>query len=470
MPSYKSPGTYIEEIPKFPPTITYQGNAVPVVLGYTETAIDLAAGDLILKPKRITTLREYERYFGSPQSESQLYLTVNYTLNAAGQVLTTTAKAETLPNHRSLHILYYAMQMYFGNGGGACYILSIGAYKPLASALSLSEFQNGLVEAAKVDEATLIIMSEAQSLPNIDYRSLVDTALAQCAKDRNRFIVLDVPASIPGKPMEIARTFRNECVGKDNLRYGAAYLPAVVTSLSLKIDSSKQMVSLVSNGVTVTQTLSELAIKHPGSYQAIRVELQKLYCSLPASAAVAGIYQSIENTQGYWKSPANVSLRYVVKPVMAFTTLEQDEMNVDPVGGKSLNTIRQFVGKGTLVWGARTLAGNDNEFRYVHVSRMVSGIEASIQYAVEQLVFEPNNKNTWNKTVDMVNAFLYGIWAKGGLQGEKPENAYYVRMGLGITMTQLDIANGIGYIEAGVACIRPSEFITFKVRIRFAQT
>ena len=162
MPSYKSPGTYIEEIPKFPPTITYQGNAVPVFLGYTETAIDLAVGDLILKPKRITTLREYERYFGSPQSESQLYLTVNQTLNEAGQVLSTTAKAEALPNHRSLHILYYAMQMYFGNGGGACYILSIGAYKPLASALSLSEFQNGLVEAAKVDEATLIAMPEAQ--------------------------------------------------------------------------------------------------------------------------------------------------------------------------------------------------------------------------------------------------------------------------------------------------------------------
>ena len=92
-----------------------------------------------------------------------------------------------------------------------------------------------------------------------------------------------------------------------------------------------------------------------------------------------------------WKAPANVSVNAVIKPTIEFSNIEQDDMNVDPTAGKSVNAIRPFVGKGTLVWGARTLAGNDNEWRYVNVRRFFIFVEESVKKATEQFTFEPND-------------------------------------------------------------------------------
>ena len=92
-----------------------------------------------------------------------------------------------------------------------------------------------------------------------------------------------------------------------------------------------------------------------------------------------------------------VGLNAVIKPTIEFTNTEQDDMNVDATAGKSVNAIRPFVGKGTLVWGARTLAGNDNEWRYVNVRRFFIFVEESVKKATEQFTFEPNDANTWVK-------------------------------------------------------------------------
>ena len=87
----------------------------------------------------------------------------------------------------------------------------------------------------------------------------------------------------------------------------------------------------------------------------------------------------------------------MIKPTIEFSNVEQDDMNVDVTAGKSVNAIRPFVGKGTLVWGARTLAGNDNEWRYVNVRRFFIFVEESVKKATEQFIFEPNDANTWVK-------------------------------------------------------------------------
>jgi uncharacterized protein len=137
-------------------------------------------------------------------------------------------------------------------------------------------------------------------------------------------------------------------------------------------------------------------------------------------------------------------------------------VNVDVSSGKSINAIRVFAGKGTLVWGARTLAGNDNEWRYVSVRRLYIYIEESVKKATEFVVFEPNNANTWLRAKTMIENFLSTLWRDGALAGAKTDDAYYVKVGLGETMTSLDILEGRMNIEIGLAAVRPAEFIILK--------
>ena len=183
---------------------------------------------------------------------------------------------------------------------------------------------------------------------------------------------------------------------------------------------------------------------------------------LPPSGAIAGIYASVDNARGVWKAPANVSINSVNVLSEFINDALQENMNVDPNAGKSINAIRSFTGKGIMVWGARTLAGNDNEWRYVPVRRFFSFVEQSCKLSTSWAVFEPNDANTWAKIRGQIDNFLNNLWREGALAGAKPEQAYYVNVGLGLTMTAQDILNGLMYIEIGMAAVRPSEFIVLR--------
>jgi len=183
---------------------------------------------------------------------------------------------------------------------------------------------------------------------------------------------------------------------------------------------------------------------------------------VPPSGAIAGVYAKTDEARGVWKAPANVSLSNVIEPVVKITDREQEDLNVDVNSGKSINAIRHFTGKGTLVWGARTLAGNDNEWRYVSVRRFFIMVEESVKKATDRFVFEPNDANTWVKVRAMIENFLTLQWRAGALAGAKPEHAFYVRVGLNQTMTQLDILEGRMIVEIGMAAVRPAEFIVLR--------
>ena len=182
---------------------------------------------------------------------------------------------------------------------------------------------------------------------------------------------------------------------------------------------------------------------------------------LPPSAAIAGIYATVDRERGVWKAPANVSLRSTRRPTVQIDSAAQEDLNVT-TSGKSVNAIRAFAGRGLLVWGARTLAGNDNEWRYVPVRRFFNMVEESVKKASQAFVFEPNDANTWNKVRAMIENFLTLQWREGALAGAKPEDAFYVRVGLGQTMTSLDILEGRMIVEIGMAAVRPAEFIILR--------
>jgi len=177
---------------------------------------------------------------------------------------------------------------------------------------------------------------------------------------------------------------------------------------------------------------------------------------------MAGIYASVDNSRGVWKAPANVALNSVIKPTVVITDQQQNDLNVDTNGGKSINAIRSFIGKGTLVWGARTLAGNDNEWRYISVRRFFNMVEESVKKSTAWVVFEPNDANTWTKVRSMIENYLTLKWREGALAGAKPDEAFFVNCGLGQTMTSQDILNGLLIVEIGMAVVRPAEFIILR--------
>ena len=192
--------------------------------------------------------------------------------------------------------------------------------------------------------------------------------------------------------------------------------------------------------------------------QHIKKELGRV----PPSGAVAGVYARVDDARGVWKAPANVSLSSVLGPVEPIDDAEQEDLNVDVNAGKSINAIRPFTGRGTLVWGARTLAGNDNEWRYVPVRRFFNMVEESVKKSTAWAVFEPNAAPLWTKVKSMIDNYLIQKWREGALAGATPDEAFFVKVGLGETMTAVDILEGRLNVEIGMAVVRPAEFIILK--------
>ena len=196
-------------------------------------------------------------------------------------------------------------------------------------------------------------------------------------------------------------------------------------------------------------------------YGRIRAALDRHSVVLPPGPAIAGVYAKVDRTRGVWKSPGNESLASVRRLTVDIDTDLNDHLNVHP-SGKSVNAIRAFTGKGFMVWGARTLAGNDNEWRYVAVRRFFNMVEESTKKASYPFVFEANDANTWAKVRGMIENFLVNQWRAGALVGAKPEDAFYVRVGLGTTMTAQDVLEGRMNVEIGMAVVRPAEFIVLR--------
>ena len=177
---------------------------------------------------------------------------------------------------------------------------------------------------------------------------------------------------------------------------------------------------------------------------------------------MAGVYAATDTNRGVWKAPANVSVAVVIEPTVKLDNATQDSLNVDSTSGKSINALRAFAGKGTLVWGARTLDGNSNEWRYVNVRRFFNMVEESVKKSTYWAVFETNDANTWVKVRGMIENYLTQKWREGALAGATVKEAFFVKCGLGTTMIAQDILEGRMNVEIGMAVVRPAEFIILK--------
>ncbi len=551
MASYKTPGVYVEEIPKLPQSVADVPTAIPGFVGYTEFASsksDKEDNGLRNKAVKINSLMEYERFFGK------------------GPKLSVDDKGGVI--HK--FVTYDSIRLFYNNGGGVCYIVSIGDYDYETTTHKPEDFNNGLKQLEDIDEITLLVMPDATTcLASDTLASVQQQALLQCKTLKDRFAILDVKEDeTVDKSIE---NFRSN-IGNAGLEYGAAYYPYVATTFSYELkfsdvvkyiitetyknkeeellakldaqsvitlcrtlnikqtEASKYLTNFSNEelkkaynpqavdvgkiwknssayGISLTdaekaikdveeqkkiiinkidakinnknsdylkkhlldinptdpdQEIKEQALKSfIPYYKELEEELVQKASVIPPSGAIAGIYAQNDNFVGVWKAPANMSIASVKGVSCLINNSTQEGMNVHS-SGKSINAIRFFSGKGILIWGARTLKGNDNEWRYIPVRRLFNYVEESVQESTEWAVFSPNNQNTWTKIKSQIENFLTNIWRAGGLAGATSAEAFYVNVGLNSTMDAQDILEGRLIVEIGMAAVRPAEFIILR--------
>jgi uncharacterized protein len=177
---------------------------------------------------------------------------------------------------------------------------------------------------------------------------------------------------------------------------------------------------------------------------------------LPPSGYVAGVWARSDETRGVHKAPANEVIRGVIDLESGLTKAEHDQLN--PAG---INCIRAFRGQGIRIWGARTLS-SDPEWRYLNVRRLFNFVEKSILNGTNWVVFEPNDFRLWGTVQRTITMFLRRVWRSGALFGTSPEQAFFVKCDEENNPPEnRDV--GILTVDIGIAPVKPAEFVVFRL-------
>lgn len=246
MANYKTPGVYVEEISTLPPSVGQVPTAVPAFVGYTQKAIKSGAS-VKNQAIHITSMLDYVDYFGGGYIPQE----INVGLNASLQV-------ESVALDKQF-FMYDSVRLFFANGGGECYIVSVGNYD---DEIEFESLQSGMDAVKRENQPTILASPDAVLLSKSDEcYSLQQQMLMQCAEMQNRFAVLDVyDGYISRKEEDVILNFRNG-VGVNNLKYGASYYPWVFNSLphkynheTIKIkvgDDEKRLEEICSHPISV---------------------------------------------------------------------------------------------------------------------------------------------------------------------------------------------------------------------------
>jgi phage tail sheath protein FI len=513
MSYFKTPGVYIKEQDAFGSSVVAVPTAVPAFIGYTQSA-EQDGNSLSMKPVKVRSLAEFREIFGGGPRTT-------FKVGPDGSLSV---------DEKTRFLLFSSLRMFYANGGGECYVVSTGSYSDEIDPEKFGEALQLLTKEQEptiilIPDAVLLPKDDCYSI----YKDVLQHC---GAKMRSRIAIVDVWGGSDAKTKDVAiRDFR-EGIGSNYLAFGSVYYPWLHTTItpaseidyrnvSNRKDFAKFLIDDIKKAMGITaapdakaapakdaadkgaadkgakkedakdggedrrlaqitaavnqilddnadpklvvSTVGALSAMYKTVINNIRTELNLL----PPSAAMAGVYALVDKQEGVHKAPANVSLNAVVKPSVSITSDDQEDMN-SPLSGKAINAIRSFVGKGVLVWGARSMDANSQDWRYISVRRALIMIEQSIKNSVEAYVFEPNTARTWLKLKTSIENFLTDVWKAGTLAGATPSQAFEVHVGLGSTMTPNDILEGIMRVSIKVAITRPAEFIeiTFEQKMQ----
>jgi phage tail sheath protein FI len=506
---YKTPGVYIVDQNAFPNSVAPVPTAVPAFVGYTPQA-EYQGKSYLNVPFKITSWNEFLAIFCFPRKDRNKHqqYSPNYFITDE-KVSQTDLNSISFdqrdfsisPDPSTIYYLYLSVRLFYENGGGDAYIVSVGSYgKPSGKMLglneplinpnvALNELLLGLSLLKKETEPTMYVIPDATLLSSDNNATLTQAMLLQCEELGTAISLLDVPGGRNPDQNNYEQgieSFRNS-TGSNGLSYGAAYFPFVNTTVLQTEDLNytnlfggdlDKLVEIINpnNGdpalkkifdiIKETQhqaisanQLNEALLSSSKLYSILFGKVLEIANLLPPSGGMAGVITNNDNNRGVWNSPANVGIVGVRGLPILLNDEQQGPLNVDPLSGKSVNVIRSFIGEGILVWGARTLDGNSADHQYIAVRRMLIYIEQSCKLAMQAYVFEPNDQNTWRSVKSMISDFLTNVWKEGGLAGASAQDAFSVECGLGTTMTSQDILDGFMNISVRVAVTHPAEFI-----------
>jgi hypothetical protein len=252
------------------------------------------------------------------------------------------------------------------------------------------------------------------AISDTDVQRIQRAMIEQCERLRDRVAILDFPAN--KKSAAALESWRDQFP----TRFGAIYYPWLEVSDALGPDGATRPV--------------------------------------PPCGHVAGIYARTDNDFGVQRPPANAQLEWTIRPVTEISSADQENLN--PFG---INAIRLFPGRGIRVWGARSLAVDDPAWRFIHVRRLMSMIEESVEDSMQWAVFEPNDFALRGTLVHSLSIFLENIWRTGGLKGARPADSFYVKCDETNNPPAV-VDTGRIVCEIGIAVAAPMEFLVFEIR------
>lgn len=410
---------------------------------------------------------------------------------------------------------YYSLMHYFENGGGACYFcLYAQQQRKKGEKLTIEEVEKIGLPFYDPDYTNLIelVKNKVEALKN-DITALTDvTLLCLCGDPRVNSLMHDQlnPLMSASSPLfcltsgdqsvastdvidwsseDIPKALDKKTVqsyppGGTTAEHTAAYFPYLKTRYTLTLDDLEPEHMLFDDYVgpvgadrmtpddvtkqsaianTPYKSVNMIKASDPGLVQSILSQVTREII-LPPTAAIAGLYCRTDNQRGVWKAPANVVLSGVkglcdVRGKAVFVT---DDVN-EALQKMQVNVVRYFKNQGHVVWGARTrVAGADSRWRYVPVRRLFDSAERNIREAMKVAVFEPNTPATWSVVRTAIDSYLHDIWSRGGLAGDKPDQAWYVHLGVGLSMSAKDVLEGKMIVRVGMAPVKPAEFVVLE--------
>ncbi|NJR26492.1 MAG: phage tail sheath family protein [Richelia sp. CSU_2_1] len=293
--------------------------------------------------------------------------------------------------------LAHAVYGFFNNGGTRCYVVWVTATDKIATALNKFE---------AIDEIAIV------AAPGIDNIDVLGKIKDHCTNLGDRVAILDSPKTIDLSTADDVKKLQ-----PFNSNYAALYFPWI------------QVFDPATKG-------------------------QK---PVPPSGHMAGIYARVDNQRGVHKAPANEVVMGALGMQQKISKNQQDGLN--PQG---INCIRDLNGN-IRVWGARTLGGDANgEFKYINIRRLFNYLRESIDEGTQWTVFEPNSPDLWARIRRTVTAFLLTVWRSGALFGNTPEQAFFVKCDEENNPPEVRDAGQV-IIEIGVAVVKPAEFVIFKL-------
>jgi phage tail sheath protein FI len=353
---------------------------------------------------------------GSGTSEQFSNLSIKPSPGNATQILAQQSNLvrinpEILPASRPLNTRYQFSGGYNGAGLKDLNILGNQAEK------------TGLYALENINVFNLLCIPGYLANDDVD-DSVLAAATAYCVA-RKAFYVVDAPSTwnnTASARVGVAKLVNT--IGSDNARNAAAYYPRV------------QYPDPVDNNQLKTY---------------------------PACGMIAGMMAKIDGQRGVWKAPAGLETSLTGITQLAAQLNDTDSGQLNPV---ALNCLRTMPAAGTVIWGSRTLQGNDilsSQWKYIPVRRTALYIEQSVYFGTQWAVFEPNDAPLWRQLTASISSFMNGLFKQGAFQGQNAADAYFVKCD-SETNTQTDIDNGIVNITIGFAPLKPAEFVIISIQ------